>query len=106
MLNEIWECIFYFSTLILQTCFSSLNGIDTWDMSDIKTYPACLSDSDCHKYGVDMKVSKYESQQNAKNTHACFLYFCYPNKPTTKPFKTCRRNKDCKEEGTRRACYR
>ena len=74
-------------------------------MTDAKTYPACLSDQECEKYD--------ERKQKGKNTHACFQYFCYPwespslianNSPP--PFKSCRKNKECKFGGKKGICFR
>lgn len=74
-------------------------------MTDTKTYPACLSDDECKKLD--------ERKQNGVNTHACFQYFCYPWEKAAKtadkdppPFKSCRKNKECKSGGKKGVCYR
>ena len=83
----------------------STNAINVWNMTDAKTYPACLSDQECEKYD--------ERKQNGKNTHACFQYFCYPWETKSKtadksppPFKSCRKNKECKTDGKKGICFR
>ena len=95
----------YFSILVLQTNIQSTNAINVWNMTDAKTYPACLSDQECEKYD--------ELKQNGKNTHACFQYFCYPWETKSKtadksqpPFKSCRKNKECKTDGKKGICFR
>ena len=83
----------------------STSAINVWNMTDAKTYPACLSDQECEKYD--------ERKQNGKNTHACFQYFCYPWETKSKtadksppPFKSCRKNKECKFDGKKGICFR
>ena len=97
----------YYSLLVLQTSFLSVNAINVWNMTDIKKYPACLDDTECEK--LDSR------KQNAKNHHACFQYFCYPWKETATTaakskdlaFKGCRRNKDCKSKDNKKnKCFR
>ena len=95
----------YFSILVLQTNIQSTNAINVWNMTDTKTYPACLSDDECKKLD--------ERKQNGVNTHACFQYFCYPWEKAAKtadkdppPFKSCRKNKECKSDGKKGVCYR
>ena len=104
-----FRCIvfLYYSLLVLQTSFLSVNAINVWNMTDIKKYPACLDDTECEK--LDSR------KQNAKNHHACFQYFCYPWKETATTaakskdlaFKGCRRNKDCKSKDNKKnKCFR
>ena len=95
----------YFSILVLHANIQSTNAINVWNMTDTKTYPACLSDDECKKLD--------ERKQNGKNTHACFQYFCYPWEKAAKtadkdppPFKSCRKNKECKSDGKKGVCYR
>ena len=99
--------LLYYSLLVLQTSFLSVNAINVWNMTDIKKYPACLDDTECEK--LDSR------KQNAKNHHACFQYFCYPWKETATTaakskdlaFKGCRRNKDCKSKDNKKnKCFR
>ena len=75
-------------------------------MTDPKTYPACLDDTECTK--LDTR------KENEKNYHACFQYFCYPwkekatvaDKKKQLPFKGCRKSKDCRVNGKKGFCYR
>ena len=91
--------------------FLSSYGTKVWNMTDVKTYPACLGKDECVK--LDAR------KQNPKDYHACFQYFCYPwqevaltadeaTKPQKKPlFKGCRNSKDCPSvKGKKGHCFR
>lgn len=94
------------SLLVLQTNFLSSYGLQIWNMTHTKAYPACLGQDDCDK--IDNR------KMYSKNYHACFQYFCYPWQEeavtadkTKKPlFKGCRSSKDCTEKGRKGYCFR
>ena len=56
-------------------------------INDTKSYPVCISDSDCDKQKLD--------------GYACFQYFCYPWEKKAKmaseerPLELCRKDRDC-----------